>query len=89
MLRAFGTYTSFFKICQADQTKFEKALKSVFEAYMRDEYKQFNGWQDEEVLLPMLMGKGGDGKKSAFKKLTHLGLTQRVSVGGTGTVADV
>jgi hypothetical protein len=75
-------YTSFFKIAQKDRLLFQSALFAVFDAYRRDEYKQFNGFQDEEVLLPMLMGK-------TFKSVNHLGMTQKVSVGGTGTVDDV
>jgi hypothetical protein len=81
-------YTSFFKICQGDRETFEVAINDVFDAYSRDEYKRFNGWQDEEVLLPWLMEKGTNAH-TTFKRLNHLGLTQKVSVGGTCTVDDV
>merc|ERR1711865_35044 len=64
-------YTSFFKIAKADRVLFQAALFAVFDAYRRDEYKRFNGFQDEEVLLPMLLGK-------TFKKVDHLGMTQKV-----------
>jgi hypothetical protein len=81
-------FDSFFKICKGDRETFEVAINDVFDAYSRDEYKRFSGWQDEEVLLPWLMEKGTNAH-TTFKRLKHLGLTQKVSVGGTGTVDDV
>lgn len=77
-------FTSFFKICRADSRRFAGALHEVFRAYQTSNFERYGGWQDEEVLLPALMGGATFTAEletyptvSLFEDIKHLGLVQR------------